>query len=147
MIRLLLPLALAASPMIRVSPDSPGPSQAELPSFKDDIDHSIRWLRSQQERLDGSYGDTVSATSVALIALALSPRAYRRADGPFVARALDFLIERQDEDGWIARAELPESERAEVDPIRDGRVDVDVRRAFDSHARQGPGVARGTRNR
>jgi len=91
MLHLLLPLLAAAAPQ-----------SADLPSFKSDIDQSIRWLRAQQSRLDGSYGDAVEDTALVLIALAESPRAYRRGDGPFVARALDFLIEEQHADGWIA---------------------------------------------
>lgn len=74
----------------------------DLPSFSDEIDTSIRWLRSQQERATGAYGAGVEATALVLVALAESPRAYGRADGPFVAGALDFLVAQQREDGSIA---------------------------------------------
>ncbi len=70
--------------------------------FQDPIDGSIRWLRSQQDPVAGSYGGGVEGTALTLRALAASPRRYRVADGPFVRRAADYLRSRQAEDGTIA---------------------------------------------
>lgn len=93
---------------------APAPAQSELPSFKDDIDRSVRWLRAQQDRATGAYGGSVRATAWTLIALVESPRAYRRADGPFVADALDWLVGRQADDGSIADAAAADERRDET---------------------------------
>ncbi len=74
----------------------------EVPSIKDELDLSIRWLRGKQDRGSGLYGTGVESTARVLTALGSSPRHYTRRDGPFVADALDALIARQDEEGWIA---------------------------------------------
>lgn len=112
---LLLPLAfasfsLAASATLGTPLESPAaaPHPATtapvlLPEgFKDQIDHSIRWLRAQQDPVTGTYGGNVEGTAWVLRALAVSPRGYRVTDGPFVRRASDFLVGRQGEDGSIA---------------------------------------------
>ncbi|MEM8713752.1 MAG: hypothetical protein AAGG01_22650, partial [Planctomycetota bacterium] len=73
-----------------------------LDDLKHEIDFSVRWLRSTQNPEAGSYGGGVEGTAWALYALAKGPRKYVRADGPFVAKALDFLVASQGEDGSIA---------------------------------------------
>ena len=82
------------------------PTQLPLPSLKEEIDLSVRWLRSRQDRLSGAYAPpgaaTIEPTALVLRALAKSPRQYVRRDGPFVSMALDHLIAHQDESGWIA---------------------------------------------
>jgi len=70
---------------------------------KAEIDHSIRWLRAQQDEATGHYGDGIP-TAWVLLAFAESPRHYKRTDGPFVARALDWLVAQQREDGSIRMA-------------------------------------------
>lgn len=65
------------------------------------IDFSIAWLRGAQNPKDGSYAGGVEGTSWVLTALADSPRRYRRIDGPFVQKALDYLAARQAADGSI----------------------------------------------
>jgi len=67
------------------------------------------WL-TRQQRDDGSYGGyrgaSVGTTSLVLWALAPSPKQYREADGPFVTRAVSFLLANQNADGSIiARGE------------------------------------------
>lgn len=68
--------------------------------LKDVTDQAIRWLRARQDE-SGSYGGSVESTAWVLQALALSPRHYTRADGPFVRRALDFLASRIDDEGRV----------------------------------------------
>ncbi|MEM6672564.1 MAG: prenyltransferase/squalene oxidase repeat-containing protein [Planctomycetota bacterium] len=81
---------------------SAAPQTGDLPDLKSETDRSIRWLRSTQNPEDGSYGGGVEGTSWALVALARSPRAYERQDGPFVSKAIDHLLARQADDGAIA---------------------------------------------
>ena len=78
--------------------------------LKSEIDKSVRWLRSKQAP-DGNYGGDVKGTAWALQALAASPRAYTRRDGPFVAKALDYLAAHQGEKGGIHDAGANELER------------------------------------
>jgi squalene-hopene/tetraprenyl-beta-curcumene cyclase len=87
--------------------------------LKDELDPSIAWLRGTQDVKDGSYGGGVEATSWALRAFADCPRKYRRIDGPYVARALDYLAAHQQADGSIhdegaTGAEILDQTRAAV---------------------------------
>lgn len=77
-----------------------------------EIDRSLRWLRSKQAP-DGSYGGGVEGTAWALQAFAMSHRDYARRDGPFVARALDYLAARQQESGGIFDEGAKDFERTE----------------------------------
>ncbi len=81
---------------------APIPQADALSDLKHEVDRSVRWLRGTQNPATGSYGTGVEGTSWALWSLAYSPRKYERADGPFVAKALDFLLARQAPDGSIA---------------------------------------------
>ena len=69
-----------------------------------DIDKALRWLRYAQDRESGGYGPDVATTALVLRALRESPRKYQAIDGPFVQRALDYLVARQGPDGSIADA-------------------------------------------
>jgi len=69
-----------------------------------DIDKALRWLRYAQDRDSGGYGPDVATTALVLRALRESPRKYQAIDGPFVQRALDYLVARQGPDGSIADA-------------------------------------------
>lgn len=69
--------------------------------LKAEIDKSVHALRQAQDLKTGSYGESVEATAWALRALSDCPRKYRRIDGPFVARAIDWLVARQRADGAI----------------------------------------------
>ncbi|MEM7517752.1 MAG: hypothetical protein AAF368_12630, partial [Planctomycetota bacterium] len=101
-------LLLLAALLVPLSPSSfaqaPAAQEAapslEVPDFKGLLDGTVRWLRAQQDRETGSFGD-VETTSWVLRALSASPRAYRRSDGPLVADALDWLAGMQDEKGAI----------------------------------------------
>jgi len=90
----------------------PGPSSSAV---RDSIDRGLRWLRSRQDEETGAYGGVVT-TSEVLLAFTESPRAYRAADGPFVARALEWLVETQAPDGSIA--DPGAGERAKRDQTR-----------------------------
>lgn len=106
------PLHLAL--LLSLAPSLPAETAAaaqELPDLKEEIDLSIRWLRSKQDPKTGSYGHGVESTALVLRALSRSPRKYVRSDGPLVARALDFVLEHQDGDGWIADEGVDAEER------------------------------------
>ncbi len=82
-------------------PPAPQPAiDLDRVDLKDEIDAAVRWLRTRQHP-DGSYGGKVADTAWVLRALALSPRAYERVDGPFVRGALDYLATRQDARGYV----------------------------------------------
>lgn len=83
--------------------------QGDLPDLKDVTDGSTRWLRSTQNPEDGSYGGGVLGTAWVMYALHESPRTYVRADGPFIAKGLDFLISKQAKDGSIADADAKDA--------------------------------------
>lgn len=70
--------------------------------FEYEIDLSVRWLRDHQDVATGAYGGTVEGTSWTLRALHDGPRHYRKIDGPFVTKALDWLLSKQRPDGSIA---------------------------------------------
>ncbi len=73
----------------------------------DEIDRSVRWLRQSQDLEKGAYGDgSAGDTASALLAFARCPRAYRRADGPFIARALEHLAGLQRADGAFPSGEI-----------------------------------------
>lgn len=107
-----------SAPLQGTPPPAPRAGQADgqgapeaLPAYKDEIDDSVRWLRSTQDLATGAYGGGVDGTAWALYALATCPRKYLAGDGPFVAKAIDFLLSRQDAEGWIADAGAEEALR------------------------------------
>ncbi|MCX7805362.1 MAG: terpene cyclase/mutase family protein [Planctomycetota bacterium] len=63
---------------------------------------AVRFL-TERQNADGSYGKfpSVGQTALVVYALAESPRAYRYADGPFMSKAVDFILANQREDGAI----------------------------------------------
>ncbi len=64
------------------------------PSVKNIFDQELAAFRLAQEP-DGNYGTPLDTAHV-LIAMALSPRAYREDDGPFIRRAVEWLIQETD---------------------------------------------------
>ncbi len=74
----------------------------EGPNLGAEIRAGIRWLRSNQNLEEGSYGGSVGGTAWALRAFAECPDHYRAGDGPFVRKALDYLRSHQTADGTIA---------------------------------------------
>jgi squalene-hopene/tetraprenyl-beta-curcumene cyclase len=80
----------------------PRPVQSQSLDLEGPIDLSVHWLREQQDVATGSYGKSVEATAWSLRALHDGPRHYRRVDGPFVSKAVDWLVSQQRDDGSIA---------------------------------------------
>lgn len=107
--------APSAAPAVHASEPEPAPAQKPLadakpaapkaaaPSLdlKDELDAVVAWLRGTQDLKSGSYAGGVEGTSWVLAVLADCPRKYRRVDGPFVSKALDFLAASQAADGSI----------------------------------------------
>ncbi len=87
------------------------PTQADL-DLGPELDKSLRWLRAKQAP-DGSYGGGVKGTAYALQAFAMSHRKYARRDGPFVSKALDYLIANQHDSGGIFNEGATEFQRSE----------------------------------
>ena len=108
--RLLAPLLLAllgAAPLRAQSAapaaQAPAPSAETEVNVADPIRAGIRWLRTRQDPVTGAYGD-LSTTALVLRAYATCPDRYRAVDGPFVRKALDFILARQGEDGLFGEA-------------------------------------------
>lgn len=64
------------------------------------IDDGLRWLRSVQKP-DGTWGGHLGITELAVMAFALSHRAYRESDGPFMRNALQKFRAAAKPDGAI----------------------------------------------
>ncbi len=98
LLSLILALFVAAGTSAAAPPQgADGPSASRVASAVDD---AVRWLRGHWDLESGAYGGVLETAEV-LRALHQSPRAYRYTEGPFVSRAVDFLVARQDERGWI----------------------------------------------
>lgn len=110
-LHLALLVLLAAAPAFAAPASAPTLRAQDLSHLEDEIDLSVRWLRSAQDPKTGAYGDGVESTALVLRALARCPREYTRQDGPFVALALDHLLARQAPEGWIADADAGAGER------------------------------------
>ena len=72
-----------------------GPSEKEL------FDMHLNAIQTTQMS-DGSYGGNTVVTANVLIGMALSPRAYRVDDGPFIRDGVKYLLEHKDDvlDDW-----------------------------------------------
>lgn len=93
-------LVLAGLPPTLTAQESATPAVQSSSDLKDQIDLSLHWLRGQQDTETGSYG-SVLETLAALEVLATSPRQYGPSDGPFIAKAIEFVTANQREDGAI----------------------------------------------
>ncbi|HRV82904.1 MAG TPA: hypothetical protein P5218_15840, partial [Planctomycetota bacterium] len=102
--RFLLPFAVCLAFLAQVSwarsTQEPGPET----QIKDELDGVVRWMRAQQDRATGAYGDTAT-TAWVLWAMGESPRKYRAGDGVFVRGALDYLAGKQLDSGAFADAQ------------------------------------------
>jgi squalene-hopene/tetraprenyl-beta-curcumene cyclase len=67
-----------------------GPAPADAAKAEAAIDRGLRWLRSVQ-KADGSWGDHLGISALALTALARSHRQYREDDGPFMRNAIAYI--------------------------------------------------------
>ncbi len=83
----------------------------EAADLKESLDRGARWLVTQQNP-DGGYGpygeqdylrlkntSDVGVTAFALYALAKHPKGYKASDGPYISRAVEFLLSKQADDG------------------------------------------------
>jgi squalene-hopene/tetraprenyl-beta-curcumene cyclase len=96
----------------RPQPPEPAKEAAVKPVAKavsagEAIDRGLAYLRGKQEA-DGAYRLAqanlpidVGMTGLVVEAMACSPRNYREADGPFVSKAVAFLLAHQEADGGI----------------------------------------------
>lgn len=109
LLRPIFPLALFLLALLPTQASNQAPTTQEL-DLKEAIDPSIRWMRGQQNRETGSYGDLETTTWV-LHAMASSPRKYRRTDGSFVREGVRWLVEQQEEDGAYGAVGLPSDQR------------------------------------
>ncbi|MFN0009699.1 MAG: prenyltransferase/squalene oxidase repeat-containing protein [Planctomycetota bacterium] len=101
MISLLATFVLVSAPLGAI-PSTPAlAAPAQSVDLKTEIDRCARWLRGSQNLENGSYGGTVEGTAWALRALHGCHRKYRMKDGPFITKALDYLVDLQQGDGSI----------------------------------------------
>ena len=80
---------------------APAAAAPQGPDIGSEIRTSVRWLRSVQDLESGAYEGSAEATALAVIAFAECPDHYRAVDGPFVRKALEYLVAQQREDGSI----------------------------------------------
>ena len=73
---------------------------------KDPMDAGLKWMRAQQES-NGSYGNHPGVTAMVLLAFLQSPRKYRESDGPFIRRAVEYLVGMAKPNGAIFDKNLP----------------------------------------
>lgn len=100
-------LALCSTPSPAPLAPAPQPvrtsfQDAQDLNLADPIRAAVRWMRTQQDQGNGSYGNSVKTTAIVLRAFAGCPDRYRSIDGPFVRRAAEFLVSKQTADGLIA---------------------------------------------
>ena len=78
-----------------------GPMAVSSSHIKDKIDHAIRFLRADQNKNTGQFGNGVEDTARVLVAMADSPRKYTVMDGPFLESAAMYLANSRDSKGLI----------------------------------------------
>lgn len=83
----------------------------QAPDLEGAIDLSIHKLRESQDLPSGSYANSVEATGWVLRAYHDGPRHYRMLDGPYVSKAVQWLLSKQRADGAIC-AEKAEGKAA-----------------------------------
>ena len=72
-----------------------GLALCQQPSEKELFDNYLNSVRPAQ-MADGSFGGDVVITANILTGMALSPRAYRTDDGPFMRDAVNYILQHQD---------------------------------------------------
>ncbi|MCI0652813.1 MAG: terpene cyclase/mutase family protein [Planctomycetes bacterium] len=107
----------SAGPAAPVAPPAPpAAAQAPRPTKKNvevALDRACNWLATEQQA-DGAYGmmvpdvgpiGDVGITALVIQALADSPRGYREEDGPFISKAVEYLLTNAHPDGGIYNAD------------------------------------------
>lgn len=70
------------------------------------IDRGLMWLKNQQEK-NGSYGNHVGITGLAVTAFMKSPRHYAEDDGPYIKNAIKYILSQVKPDGGIYEEDMP----------------------------------------
>lgn len=88
------------------------------------VDKGLHFLRSKQAE-NGSYGNHVGLTAMVVLAYVDCYRGYKYGDGPFIGRAVDWLVAQQRADGAITGDATPVYNTAlallalhDVDPVK-----------------------------
>ncbi len=105
LLALLLALLVAAAPAAAAAQE-PGRPMSPREAAKRSVDRALRWLRYQQGE-DGSWSGHPGITALVTLAYLRSPRHYREGDGPFVDRAIAYLLAKQHADGAIYDRDNP----------------------------------------
>jgi squalene-hopene/tetraprenyl-beta-curcumene cyclase len=84
----------------------PGKPASEKAATKDGVDRALRWLRGQQGE-DGSWSGHPGITSLVALAYFNSPRHYKEDDGPYVSRAVSYLLTKAKPNGAIFDRDNP----------------------------------------
>jgi squalene-hopene/tetraprenyl-beta-curcumene cyclase len=74
---------------------------------KSAVNKGLHFLREQQSKEDGSYGQHVGLTAMILSAFAGSYRRYKEDDGPFISKASQWLVAQAKADGSITGDSTP----------------------------------------
>ncbi len=99
--------AAAQPPSAAAAASTPLQAPPAPPNFAPSLDRGANWLIKKQSP-DGGYGPRVVAggsdvgiTAFVLYALGRSPRKYKEHDGPYISKAVEFVLARQQPDGGI----------------------------------------------
>src|SRR5688572_3029146 len=96
----LISASFLAAPAALPQVPAPTAGAQEAPvDVTEPIRAGLRWLRSTQDPVTGAYAANLETTALVVRAFAESPDRYRATDGPFVKRAVEFLLVNQREDG------------------------------------------------
>lgn len=104
MMRMILALALLPH-LALAAPPAPLDPKLEK-AAREAVDKGIEFLKKQQAA-NGSYGDHVGLTGMALNAFATSPHHYDAKAGPFVAKAVEWMVAQQKPNGSITGDATP----------------------------------------
>lgn len=94
-------LFLQAPPAAQPTAQPAAAAQEAALDLADPVRAAVRWMRSTQDAVNGSYAGSVETTAMVLRAYAECPDHYRTIDGPFVRKAAEWLVTQQDAAGGI----------------------------------------------
>ncbi len=101
--RLILSLFMAAGLAMTAVGASAGMDPVLKKKAKRAVDRGLHYLRIHQAR-DGAWAKSVGVTAIALRAFLESHRGYNEADGPFITKAVDYIVAHAHEDGSISES-------------------------------------------